>query len=320
MKILLSLAVLGLIAFFLTQTEAFSFSEVRDSIQNLKLETVLAAFFLVWLQNILMAIRLWFLFPKANSIPVSSAIHGVLYGQCLNTFVPARAGDVLKAVVFSKALQQKNSSVSSTKSSLLISGGVLVADKLVDIVALLLIVFLSGAAGHSELITLPQISAGDLGVLLVILLGIGLLLYFFGRTWLSRGKEIWKSFQSGLRGIFEWKAFSLSLSTGLLAWSCEALALMVLCGDQSFPISFSQSVYLLAILNLAIAIPLSVANVGPFEAALIFGLGQLGLGTSPALATAAAHHSIQMAGLLLLTGCLALLKTLTLRSNHVRNS
>lgn len=245
-----------------------------------------------------------------------SAIHGVLYGQCLNTFVPARAGDFLKAVIFSKAMSKD---LSGKNSSILLSGGVLVADKLIDILALLLIVFLSGSTRHSALIKFPTI---DLKNIFVSILGFGflvLIFYAFGKSWLKKGLSMWKSFQTGLRGIFDFKAFSLSLSAGLLAWSCEALALMVLCGDQSFPISFSQSVYLLALLNLAIAIPLSVANVGPFEAALVFGLGQFGLGTSSALATAAAHHSIQMAGLLLLTGVVALLRTIHLRRNHVRS-
>lgn len=129
-----------------------------------------------------------------------------------------------------------------------------------------------------------------------------------------------RSFKEGMVGALNLKQLTLAFGMGVLAWSCEALALSVLCKDQSLAISFSQSMYLLAVLNLAIAVPLAVANVGPFEAALVYGLGQLGLEPTSSLATAAAHHSLQMVAPALLASFYALFTFYKSRRLHERKA
>jgi len=149
-----------------------------------------------------------------------------------------------------------------------------------------------------------------LGVLaaLTALVLVLIALKFFFRKKIESIARWWEGFRKGLAGILDWKRTLFSLSIALLAWMSEALTLQVLSSAQGFSIDFSQSVFLLSVLNLAIAIPISLANLGPFEAAIVFGLGKLGATPAISVAIAAAHHTLQMVALLGLTGIVAMVR------------
>lgn len=120
--------------------------------------------------------------------------------------------------------------------------------------------------------------------------------------------------------MFEWKRAVFSLLVALLAWMSEAVTLQVLCQGQGFSLTLTQSVFLLSVLNLAIAIPISLANLGPFEAAIIFGLGKLGVNATSSVDIAAAHHTLQMIGLLSLTGLVAVYRMIRIMGNKNQSS
>jgi len=50
----------------------------------------------------------------------------------------------------------------------------------------------------------------------------------------------------------------------------------------------------LVLLNVGISVPISVANVGPYEAALAFGLRQAGVPLSSAVVLATVHHALEL--------------------------
>jgi len=319
-KISVTLALLLVFVFVLSQMESFSLAGFLQSLEKLRLETVLIAFLLVALQNLLMCFRIWFLFPKNHAISLGGALHGVFYGQCVNMFLPARAGDLLKLVIFSKSMKSDSSQREKDNYPFFVSGGVLVSDKVVDILSLIICIIFSGSLKHLDLSLLPKISGGTLAWIALVLFLISLFLVFLGKDHFKKGMDRLRSFKEGMLGALNLKQLTLAFGVGILGWSCEALALSVLCKDQSLVISFSQSMYLLAVLNLAIAVPLAVANVGPFEAALVYGLGQLGLEPASSLATAAAHHSLQMVAPALLAGFFALIKFYKARRLHERKA
>ena len=299
-KLLTSLALILGLAWYLFSQKGISTGDIFLLLRNFDLRTLSLCAFLVGLQNFLMAARIWLLFPKGQRVPLGSTVHTVFYGQSINTFLPARAGDVLKAVMFSKL-------GSSTVST---AAGVIVADKITDIFALLLLILSSRAYLFLSPPTTLPVSFGTVVIVVFFILAVGFLFRNFLALRFGHFFGWWQGFKHGLLAIFNWKRIFLALIIGIVAWSCEAIALLLLCKAQTFPITFSQSVFLLALLNLAIAVPLSLANLGPFEAALVFGMGQLGASAAMSLAVATTHHSLQMGILVLLTGFFLLIRSL----------
>ena len=59
-------------------------------------------------------------------------------------------------------------------------------------------------------------------------------------------------------------------------------------------ITFLDCIFIVFILNVGTAIPVSVANLGTFEASVVIALSQFGVGSSVGAAVAVAHHMIQV--------------------------
>jgi uncharacterized membrane protein YbhN (UPF0104 family) len=70
---------------------------------------------------------------------------------------------------------------------------------------------------------------------------------------------------------------------------------MVLSSPLGVHLSLAQAIVGLLVLNLGIAIPVSVANVGAYEAATVVGLAPFGVPAGQALALGAMHHAVQLA-------------------------
>ena len=292
------------LGWFVVSQKGLSKEELALALGRFDSRAIGFGIFFVVLQNVFMALRIWGLFPDGHRVKLGSVIHGVFYGQTLNTFVPARAGDILKAVIFTKAPS------TGQAVPVMSAAGVIVADKLIDIVSLVLIILLTRAYRFSDVTWLPNLSIGNLLIATAILVTFGLILRSF---FLSKWEQVvhsFHNFRKGLSGVLDFKKVLFSTLMGLSAWGCEALTLQFLCKYQEFTVSFPQAVFILFVLNLMIAVPISFANLGPFEAAIVFALGKLGAPTVISVAVAAAHHALQMVALLCLTGIVALFRLL----------
>lgn len=293
-----SIVLLLALAWYFLQKKGIPTEEIYKALHHFGFKSIFLAGVFIALQILFMALRIWILFPKEHRISLASAIHAVFYGQAVNTFVPARAGDVLKAVIFSKSSSQP---VTTT-------AGIIVSDKVVDVLALALLIVSSGAFSEVKNLSTFSFSSTALTAIALTLILVVLLIFLFFRSPLKKLSTWGGSFKDGVLSILNFKRTLIALMVGIALWSFEALTIQVLCHAQIFPISFSQSVFLLSLLNLAIAVPLSVGNLGPFEAALVFGMQKLGAPTATAIALATACHLLQMGVLLLLTGFVALLR------------
>jgi len=85
---------------------------------------------------------------------------------------------------------------------------------------------------------------------------------------------------------------SIAFSTG--AWLAEVLAVRVLCTALGFPLPPPQLVLVLAALNLGISVPVSVANLGVYEAVLGLGLSRAGVPLPTAVAIVTLHHGLEL--------------------------
>lgn len=265
-----------------------SLEEVLKSFSEFPAWALVAALGLCSLQVIWMGLRVWALTPTGTR--AKPVVWAISYGQFANAFFPARAGDALKVAILGD--KEKGAGLSFTASA-----GVLVADRPVDIVALLLWVFAAGAYKLPEFKTerMPNVTT------ILIVLGSILLTSFFvfGFALKDRFPELrakLKEFGKSAGSFLNITQGLPSLFFAFFCWLSEFLAIVILVRSVGIPISLTEAVAVIAILNLAIALPISVANVGPFEAAMTYALTKLGVPTPMAISIAILHHAFQVLG------------------------
>ena len=88
------------------------------------------------------------------------------------------------------------------------------------------------------------------------------------------------------------------------AWCAEIAAVEILSHGMGFPLAHRDALWVLVVLNLAVAIPVSPGSLGPFEVAMAFGLSRCGVPGAAATAIACTHHFIQILGIVVCTGLL----------------
>lgn len=243
------------------------------------------------LQVLGMALRFWFLLPspRCSFRAVASAI---VNGHFVNAFAPARAGEAVKIIQLNKGV---------LKIPLAQATGTFAVDKIIDLAAILTLwiifqpVNLTPQESHS--IPLYWIAIA----LVLIGLAIGM-----GRKAMRRFQPHWEKFRQSLFAIRDYRKSISSFAVGVLVWGLELLALHTLCQSQGYALSASQLMTVLVALNLSISVGASVANVGTFEAPIVFVLGHFGVPTTTALAIAVIHHLLQWLAIGLVAGFFSL--------------
>jgi uncharacterized membrane protein YbhN (UPF0104 family) len=292
----------GALVYALGQSPAVSFTAVSAAIGNFPWSTLVAVFGLWSVQTLAAAIRLHVLLePKARpSFWVSWQAFSL--GQWLNAFLPARAGDALKLFLVNRQHPHHGFSIAGT----------LAADRMVDLAALALVVIAAGVhravpVGHLR----AKVATGAAIALAVGLLGI-VLFKFLPEERRRKVRHAMTQLAQGFQRLRRPFPFSVALLVSIVGWFGESSALVALARSQGFPLSIAEGVYLLLLLNAATAIPVSVGQVGPFEAAIVYALGTLGVPTVPALAVAVTHHLFYFGTLLFW----AIATSLVVRGRH----
>lgn len=279
----------------------FDFREWWASLGRFGWPTVGLALGAVSFQLALMVNRLWVLFPREAKVAWGRAARAMCYGQTLNHFVPARAGDVVKAIYLKREGDETRRDLPVSETA-----GVIIADKVIDTAALLLVI-LSAMAFESKRF-LAWLTQAPLWPVSLGLVALAACLFGIVR-WLRRGKKTKgvENFLNGLKAVRDPRRVLWGVLFGAGVWVGETLAMRVLCASQGYALHFDQLVWVLVVLNLGVAIPISLANVGTFEASMALGLTQLGVPLAPALAIATVHHALQILGVALWSGVLWLL-------------
>ena len=244
---------------------------------------------LVLCQLGLQAVRLWTILPRDVALTFGRTAYAFTLGEWLNIFTPARAGDALKVVLLNRAS-------SAAPLSLPKAAGAVLADKIVDGGSLALLCIAAGVAGllRTGFAPLPDVRIGVAAgaVVTVLLLG----LRWVRPAWLERLARVRRELVDGLAALRDPVQLLASIGCSLGAWSAELVAVLVLSGALGFPLSLPQVVLALAVLNVGISVPLSIANLGVYEAALAFGLSGSGMPLPTAVAIATLHHALQLVG------------------------
>jgi glycosyltransferase 2 family protein len=263
--------------------------EVLETVRSLGWRTVLAALACNLAQTFFIIARYYVLIPAELHPGARRVTYAIGLGHALNTVLPARAGDVLKCFWLSQGKRNR--------LSLLSSAGVLIADRILDVAVLLSMAVGWQAYRHPKMkewiaVASERLSFSGISVGILLLVVVAAVLFFKKRP-LKQSK--WTGeFRTGFACLRRPPFAAVATLLAFFAWSGEILSVQLLASSQGIDISFANALFVILALNLAISIPVSVANVGPFEAAIALALASFGMASSQALAVATVHHGLQI--------------------------
>jgi uncharacterized membrane protein YbhN (UPF0104 family) len=242
-------------------------------------------------QVALLAARLWLMFPPGERPGFLTVARAYSFGQLGNGVLPGRSGDFMKVVALSRgdALDARGRRPSVGGATT-----VVLADKALDLITFaglaavagggLLVGALSGAWHAAWAIALAAVVA-VLGALLFRRLRPGA----FARA----GSSLRRAATTARRALSPGRA-TMGVVLGVGGWLAELAVMVALGAGLGLHLSVLQILRGLVVLNLGITVPVSVANVGTYEAATVAGLAPAGVPAADAVALGALHHAVQL--------------------------
>lgn len=233
--------------------------------------------------------------PVAAISPVRLFSYAII-GYMANNLLPARAGEVVRAVVLGE--RERVSRVAT-----LATIGV---ERLFDGTILVLMLLISGAiVGFND----PKLSAiaWASSALFIVALTVFYVLTlsetrarrlthwavrFLPDSLESKAAHIADSVVVGLRSVHDFRALVAVLTLSAVAWSIEAAAYMVIGWGFDLDVGFGHYCLLLAAANLAIIIPTFFGGTGPFEWAAKLVLVGAGVESGLAAAYSIIAHAV----------------------------
>jgi len=265
-------------------------SEVLHALTEIGPCATVAAAGLVMIQILLLATRLWAVFPGAPRPSWPRVAYGFCVGQLLNNVI-RRSGDVAKVLLVASPASRPGPGRAET-------AGVVVFDKVVDLTVLSVAFAWAGrgtaipASGTWSTLAIVAVLGAVMGAALV----------------LRKQSAIVARVVAGMRVARDPRRLAAVAAMAMASWSAEIVALHVLASMLGFDLGVADAVRCLVLLNLGVAIPLSAANLGTFEVSLAFGLHAAGLSLDEGLAIGAAYHVIQLLAIVLCASSLALVR------------
>lgn len=291
-RVVISVLVVVVLIAVLIKTSSFSWSSVIQAAKGIGVMNILLALCLAVFQYICVALRFLVLLPGAG-ITRPRVCHIFTNGQFFNQVLPVRAGDLYNIVALKHASADPGFSTARVVSALII-------ERLLSTLVLLVLIIslLDWSAIVFDKLKIPPWTQQTFAAL-VFFLVVAFVVYLVQRR-SDRLRNWLIELRRGLKAILNLRRFLLVLTLGVLMWMAEVLALKVLAGSLGFDLQLGQGLFVLLLLNIGVAIPITMANIGTYEAALVLGLGWWGMGTSEAVAIALVHHALQITALLVL--------------------
>ena len=214
--------------------------------------------------------------------PTRRIVRYLLATFAANNLLPARAGELLRVYLF-----RSRESVPATTSVAL-----MLLERATDVTALVLVV----APLPWLLPTLPSIARGAIGTTALIVVAVAALLVVVRRVrpdrlpvppFVARLLETLRT--AGSPGRL---AATLALSMTSLLLECASIVAILLAVGITPPLA--APFLMVFSVNIALAVPSTPAQVGPYELAAAAALGFLGVDRERALAVAILCHAIQI--------------------------
>ena len=247
-------------------------------------------------QSALLVARFWGIFPRKKRPSVVAAARAFAYSQSANVYLPARAGEVLRVVAITReAARQPDRS----RPSVADATSATILDRVLDVAAFIVMALAFGKSFLFDAVASALSWGWALGAGLVVLACLAWLLRKVAPRWFAKAKAAVREARSAARSLVSVKRFSIAIVLGLLSWVAELGTMLLLAHGLGIHITPVQMTISLIVLNLGIAIPVSFANIGAYEAATVIGLAPFGVPVTAAIALGTLHHIIQLVGVFL---------------------
>ncbi len=304
-EVILGLAVTGIFSVLLyVRVDVGAFTSSLEDVDYALLAPVLALQALAWWVR---SVRWKVLLSPFRAISAARLYPVVMIGAMVNNIIPARAGEFWRAHTLGRREGLSRSTIFGT----------IVVERVLDGLVLVMLASVGLLAiGSSASLTLligsmALLFAIGLGVVAALahserarLFAIGAVVAVIPRRYRAFVEERLGLFMDGLSALREGRAFwGAVVLTGLI-WVFETASYWTL--GVAFGLNVSPQSYLLvvAVGNLALAVPLSLGGIGPFEFFTQQSLALLGVASSSlALAYAVSIHGLILA-FVVLTGLL----------------
>lgn len=248
----------------------------------------------VALNGVLMGIKAlrlrWLLEPK--SLTFGKCYRALLTSSAINNVVPFRGGDVAR-------LWMLEADAGVTKST---AAAIAAIERLLEIGALALVALPAsiGAASPRWVTTAASIVLAASVGLLVALAHLGRSGPDSARLPLPRGSvrkaltTFRDRFSEGLSVLRNCSLLGKAGGLSIAIWMVETMMVIICAKALGMVISAPLSIVTLVGINLALAVPSTPANVGPFEAGVVVVLTSAGFAKPEALAFGLIYHLVQI--------------------------
>lgn len=274
------------------------FHEVGAAFEKAKywflVPSIAANFIGLWIRSV----RWGVLLRPIKKIRGGDLFTSTVIGFMGNNLFPARAGEVIRAVVLGrKAGVSKSASFATIVLERMFDGATILV-----ILAILMASLDLSFPGWLRKTSL--VSAAAVAGLLVFLVGLktktdaslnllGRLLKPFPLKLRSRILELLKSFVGGLGMLHDWKSIVATSLLSLLLWVFPALSIhySLLAADIHLPLQ--SAFFLLVVLCIGVAAPSAPGFVGMIQFVSVIGLGFFGVPASQAVSYSILYHLSQ---------------------------
>jgi uncharacterized membrane protein YbhN (UPF0104 family) len=248
----------GLLAIGVVAARAVSWGPVLAQAARLPLPMLALSAGAAAVKALLQTTRLWTVFPRGRRPAWTRVARAHGLGQLTNACLPARVGDALKVV----AMRDGDATAADAT-------GAVLADRAMEAVTLVLLVVVLAPA----LLIAVFVGALHLGwaVGLAVVAAVAMI------ELLRRARpRLFAKLRRGLAAA--WRGLRDPTTSRRLG----------------VHLSLPQAISGVFVLNLGTALPVSVANVGSYEAALAVGLRAFGASLAQGIAIGVVHHAVQL--------------------------
>ena len=241
-------------------------------------------------------VRWKYLLCGTDKLTVKEAFFSFTTGNTLNSYLPARAGDLWRAF-------HVGNKIDESKMKLL---GSIILERIIDGISVLLILFFAILTyfKHQWVLNIAYISAAlFIGAFVgfFVIVKFNKIEFIFNKIsqipFLSKYKDFFKSlsghliaFMEGFGALNDFKCFTMAFLCSLAAWGFEiVLTYLIITGfGQHYGISIAF--FTISFIALSTVIPSSSVFIGPYQYAYILALGIYHIGKAQALAIAFIHQ------------------------------
>ena len=261
-KFILSILISLLFSFYAFRN--FELSKLYNIIGEINFAYIFLAIFFLMFSVYIRALR-WQLLFKHNRPSINKLFTSQLIGYFGNNIFPLRAGELLRCVFLSRYYE-------ITKSSIF---GTVILERVLDVLGMMFLLVLLLFTNFK--VNFDQYTSAK--IILILLFLIIILIFLYKKQFLYKGNNkilsIINDIINGFKGLSYKNILPITFYT-ILIWSFYVIMVYLVQYSITLNLSVSECIFILFISSLVLSIPSAPANIGTFEAGVIYAMGIIG--------------------------------------------